>query len=138
MLTIIFGAGASYDSSPDYKTNYTAVSQSRLPLAKELFSTRFANIAKEFPIALPTINRLRRASNIEHELEVISTENKSNTPEQLLKIRRYINQVITIAQTNWDNTTQKNTVYYEFIDTLQKWQERAKRAPIRKCCRVCR
>jgi hypothetical protein len=121
MLTIIFGAGASFDSSPDYKANELA--KDRLPLANELFSPRFAQIAKDFPIALALINRLRRSSNIEHELELISTEKGSNIPEQLLKIRRYINHVIYESQYNWEKITQKNTVYYEFIDTLQKWQE---------------
>src|SRR5688500_8933487 len=109
MLTIIFGAGASYDSSPDHKPK--SYSDHRLPLAKELFSTRFQHIAQDYLIALSLINRLRRASNIEHELELISTEDGSNIPEQLLKIRRYIKQVIETAQTDWESTTYRNTVY---------------------------
>ena len=48
MLTIILGAGASYDSSPDYNTD-TLTADSRLPLANAFFSTRFAKTAKNFP-----------------------------------------------------------------------------------------
>lgn len=124
MLTIIFGAGASYDSSPDHLIGIDDAS--RPPLAKELFSKRFAHIASDFLIALPLINRLRRASNIEHELEIISTERGSNIPEQLLKTRRYIKQVIEQSQVDWEDIIHRNTVYYEFIDVLQKWQEDAK------------
>ena len=125
MLTIIFGAGASFDSSPDFVVNNN--NDNRLPLAKDLFSRRFSGIAKEFPIAFSLINRLRRSANIEHELEKIAEENGSNIPEQLIKIRRYINKVITTAQTNWEHITDRNTTYYEFIDILQKWQEESKK-----------
>src|SRR5438105_3382323 len=122
MLTIIFGAGASFDSSPDI-TVKSNTERRRMPLAKDLFSTRFSGIAKDYPIALSLINRLRRSANIEHELEKIADEKSSNIPEQLLKIRRYINHVVTTAQILWEDITDRNTAYYEFIDILQKWQE---------------
>lgn len=130
MLTIVFGAGASFDSDPNSSSvdsnpphNY----EGRPPLARDLFAQRYANIGRGHPSALPIFSRLRRAApNIEHELEVLSSESTlySYIPKQLLSVRYYLHDVINNAQNHWGNVTQDNTTYLEFFDIVNRWQEK--------------
>ncbi len=130
MLTIIIGAGASFDSYPEYPSvgqNPVTFVDTRLPLAKELFSRRFANIARAHPLAFPLFSSLRRANNIEHELERISADSSDpDIPKQLLAVRHYIHDVISTAQSNWNNTLDEHTTYYEFLNILRRWHVRTK------------
>jgi len=50
MLLIVFGAGASFDSSPTYKPEQGAPHPERPPLANHLFAPtdRFATALEEF------------------------------------------------------------------------------------------
>jgi hypothetical protein len=82
MLTVIFGAGASYDSDPENPSAEISrpwLDMHRPPLAKDLFNPHFGSIAENHEDALPLFSQLRRAArrnppNVEEELEQISLE----------------------------------------------------------------
>jgi len=125
MLTVIFGAGASYDSSPDYPAMglKRVLDDNRLPLAKNLFSERFGKQAQQNEAALALIPRLRTAVNIEQELEAIIDSQQTYPPvfRQLLSIRYYIRDVIQRAQIEWkENYTHNVTSYHQFLDTVDR------------------
>src|SRR4051794_21035544 len=106
MLTIIFGAGASYDSDPDkssivQQSDYDVI---RPPLAKDLFAKRFGQQAMMHPDAATLIPQLRRAARknppeVEQELENISNDRSyyAGAYRQLLSMRYYLKDVVTAA-----------------------------------------
>jgi len=85
MLMVVFGAGASYDSSPDYPPTEQDVHSSiegggfylrgvRPPLANQLFELRpiFASAAQKIPKCRLILGQLRDMSSdmsVEQELE---------------------------------------------------------------------
>jgi hypothetical protein len=111
MLTVIFGAGASYDSDPDNSSVTSGrpdFDKVRPPLAKGLFDPRHGSIALRHPEAIPIIAQLRRAarnnpSSVEEELDAISADLPFYSPafRQLLALRYYLREVITNAQADW-------------------------------------
>lgn len=130
MLTIIFGAGASYDSNPEIPaandTGFQDYNENnRLPLAKSLFSTRFNNEAANYNPGHALFPRLRRsAPNIEGELEKILNESSDypKTKKQLLSLRYYLREVITNAQGRWNRDISGITTYKELLNIIDHWQ----------------
>lgn len=126
MLTVVFGAGASYDSSPDEFAGSiigSGLDINRPPLAKDLFSTRFGEQAQQNEPALALFPSLRKASNIEQELEAIFAREKTYPPvlRQLLSMRYYIRDVIQSSQNNWNsNYTHGVTTYRSLLDTIDR------------------
>jgi hypothetical protein len=130
MLTIIFGAGASYDSDPGNPSANVvnpSLDQNRPPLAKDLFNQRFGGQAQENPAILALIPRLRRSSNVEEELEDIASS-MSDYPRvyrQLLSMRNYLRSVIEYAQNRWRNQYIYDvSTYNELLDSVDRWQVR--------------
>jgi hypothetical protein len=136
MLTVIFGAGASYDSDPD---NSSVVSTSsdidrvRPPLAKGLFDARrYGYLAYRYPEAIPLMAQLRRAarnnpSSVEEELDAISADLPfySTAYRQLLALRYYLSAVISSAQNDWlEQNIHGVSTYQEFLNIVNKWQVR--------------
>jgi hypothetical protein len=130
MLTIVFGAGASYDSNPGIPTSNNDGDQNyninyRPPLAKDLFSDRFKKIIISHPKAGSLYSRLRgSAPNIEQELEKIYNESGSypRTTKQLMSMRYYLKDVIVDSQNYWNNETSKVTTYKAFLNIVDHWQ----------------
>jgi hypothetical protein len=136
MLTIIFGAGASYDSFPDYpavgEITNTHVQKYRPPLAKHLFEDRFGPEAEENPIVAGALfPQLREAAkkdppDVEGKLEEISKSMStySKTYRQLLSMRYYLRDVIEKSETDWIKGVTHNVLTYgRFLDILDRWRE---------------
>jgi hypothetical protein len=136
MLTVIFGAGASYDSDPDRSSVIApdrAYDKLRPPLAKGLFDNpRYGVFAYRYPEALPLMAQLRRAarnnpSSVEEELDAISADLPfySTAYRQLLALRYYLSAVISSAQNNWlEQNIYGISTYQEFLNIVNKWQVR--------------
>src|SRR5207248_10578199 len=72
MLTVIFGAGASYDSNPDSPPTSGQIRPDRPPLSDELFADRFGYAVDRYRACRPLIHDLRRlpaGTSIEEELD---------------------------------------------------------------------
>ena len=96
MLTVIFGAGASYDSDPSNTPDTSPADPDRLPLANELFDGRrqflqdLTRFRQCFAI-VPWLRHLAPRTSIEQVLERLqdeSTSAASPDPERVLRPRR--------------------------------------------------
>lgn len=119
MLTVIFGAGASYDSDPnreppppgsasrhpDHAKNMLA----RPPLANELFADRpvFRSALSRFPQCQPLVPRLRHlgSESLEQLLARLQAE-ATNRPDperakQLAAVRFYLQTVVYTSTNEW-------------------------------------
>src|SRR5690349_8813311 len=115
MLTIIFGAGASFDSAPSIEIMASKGSR-RPPLANQLFEDRdlFADQLDRFLQCRPLVPRLRHLEedvSIEQELERLQMERGEGDRQditrarQLAAVRFYIQSVIYQCSTLWLNET---------------------------------
>jgi hypothetical protein len=113
MLVVIFGAGASYDSAPDYSVGRTKSQQpeihaKRFPLANELFTNRsdFRNARdrfKEMHPLLAFLGNATEARTVEQMLQKFQLESESN-PErkkQLAAVRFYLRDLLISVETAW-------------------------------------
>src|SRR6266699_6928498 len=102
MLMVVFGAGASYDSSATHPPPSPGgmpdqYRHSRLPLGDYLFEERplFSPILEQFPRALDVAQRLRlllHGQNVEGVMEQLRTEADGDPRRhrQLAAIRYYL------------------------------------------------
>ena len=125
MLMVIFGAGASFDSLGD-KRPQSFKSDIRPPLANGLFEMRgpFGPALTAFPQFRALIPQLRAAKNIEHELEVLRSEQDTDPYRavQLNAIRYYLRQVITVCSQSFANETHGVTNYASLLERIRHWQ----------------
>jgi SIR2-like domain len=142
MLMVVFGAGASYDSSSTYPPGATisVTGESaefarlneyhRLPLAKDLFANRptFINAIDEFPQCKPVVSRLRdpavtsgRAS-VEARLREIEEEAKTYVrgKQELAAIRCYLTRVISVCEAHWRNNTRGITNHLSLLREIRR------------------
>ncbi|MFI5449818.1 MAG: SIR2 family protein [Candidatus Bathyarchaeia archaeon] len=134
MLTIIFGAGASYDSAPSHRTEENGDWHQypfRPPLADHLFQERplFAEVCRKFPRLWPLIPELRHldsGTSVEHQLEKLrgQTAELPYVKKQLAAVRFYLQWVIWECQRMWDDGTTKGVTNYA---TLLNHVERHRR-----------
>ena len=134
MLLVIFGAGASYDSAPDFAPPQPQAGQQnfgppptppnprefwRPPLTSQLFldsNGEFGGIVRNYPKLLPILPHLRRPSSdrsVEEELEAWQAE-ASGDPErkrQLFSIRYYLHDLLLKVSTEWLKQTSDVTNY---------------------------
>ena len=140
MLTVIFGAGASYDSAPSYHPKSfpedIQAKRDRPPLANELFDGRqqFADTMARFPECLPIIPLLRhRDANIPVERVLEGLQKEAETyPEgkqQLAAIRYYLHVMIWQCEDRWQQTHKGVTNYKTLLDRIN----RRRIAPERVC-----
>ena len=105
MLTIILGAGASYDSAPTNSSNQAKRSSWRPPLTRDLFLPEniwFQTIKLPFKL-IPIIERIRRGTknnNLESALETLKSEINTNPDrwEQMLAIQEWMSNVFATRQ----------------------------------------
>jgi hypothetical protein len=136
MLMVVFGAGASYDSSIDYKPSddgqmglYLRMVPVGLrpPLADQLFELRndFAIAAERLPKCLTIIDQLRRRPpdrSVEQELEELR-EQADGYPEgqrQLLSIRFYLQWIISQCQEKWNEAIKSATTYRALLGQIDR------------------
>jgi hypothetical protein len=147
MLMVIFGAGASYDSSPDFPPPQPqAVQQNfgprpaspnprefwRPPLATQLFldtNGAFGEIANpNYRKLLPILPRLRQpvTGSVEQEIEVLLTEANaqvSGDPErkrQLFAVRYYLHDLLQRVTDEWLRHTSGVTNYVTLLDQIRR------------------
>lgn len=137
VLMVIFGAGASYDSYTLYPPGTNLLDVDRLhpyfsrrddrpPLAQDLFTARYGEMAAKYPECQGLFFRLRQAASIERELERISNE-QPHDPDvviELLALRFYIRDVIFSSNVGWNRFTSNITNYSALLRTLRSWQLR--------------
>jgi len=127
MLMVIFGAGASYDSAPDYpplvpKAWPADHRESRPPLANELFENRplFADVLAAYSDCHAVITRLRdlaAGSSVEHELEELQMDADEDPRRkiQLAAIRFYLQQLIWTCEGRWNSQFAKGITNYKTL-----------------------
>lgn len=132
MLLIIFGAGASYDSSPrflDFRSKIDAKLR-RPPLAKELFDeNRFSDQMGRHAECAALFAQLRRLNtesgpSIEQELEKIRDEGERypHVARQMIQLRSYLKDVIEFCMNNWVDHTARVDNYATLLDEVERWR----------------
>ncbi len=133
MLTVILGAGASYDSDPARRP--PPYYEERPPLANELFDTRSrfnSVLARYRPLAaIATELRARVSSgeNLESVLADFQGRGATNPqiPSQLLAVRYYLRDVLDDTSMAWSTQCARVTTYAAFVDHLNHWSHRTNR-----------
>jgi hypothetical protein len=137
MLMVIFGAGASYDSSSTYTPGMTppgAASHDdnyyRPPLAKELFANRplFINAVEAFPQCKTIVYRLRDPAvisaqkSIEILLQEIEEEAKTYARglQELAAARCYLQRAISQCEQEWVGITRGITNYLALLREIER------------------
>lgn len=125
MLMVVFGAGASYDSAPDYPPGEESYpgDEWRPPLAKGLFEKRpfFVSVAEEYGKVTAIIPNLRYASGpIEIELEKLRAETKTYSQRdcQLAAVRYYIRDIVLKCDKEWIKLAGHVTNYRSLLDQI--------------------
>lgn len=131
MLMVIFGAGASFDSSADFPVNTAAreVECWRPPLADSLFTDRYG-IFREMVADLiysklrPILPYLRRPSagrTVEQELESLQDESKGDAERkrQPLSVRYYLHDALLRISNQWLGHTSNVTNYVTLLDQIR-------------------
>jgi hypothetical protein len=136
MLLVVFGAGASYDSSMDYSPSVQAVDRDGLviqlrafrpPLANELFDLRgiFANAAEKISKCQLVLNELRSRPtemSVEQQLKKLS-EQAADYPEgkrQLLAVQFYLQWTISECQAEWNRSIKSHTTYRPLLGQIDR------------------
>jgi hypothetical protein len=129
VLTVIFGAGASYDSVPSLWPHRGIRDDYRPPLANELFGDRdhFSKAIDQLQTIQPIIPRLRHIGDksVEAVLMQIQAEARRN-PErsrQLMAVRYYIQNVLSVCQQGWQLNAHGVTNYKTLLDDILQWRE---------------
>lgn len=123
MLMVIFGAGASFDSSADYPPSKSI--EERPPLANDLFANTVFNrrFRNEFPQFLELIPELlpKPGRSIEDVLQRLQHEGARypRRLQQLTAIRYYLQSLLSSAVATWLNTTGEATNYRTLIDQIE-------------------
>jgi hypothetical protein len=127
MLLVIFGAGASFDSATYARGKEDT---HRPPLAKDLVSRQFDDIAAQIPSSRPVIDRLReRMATAEPEpleaaLATLAAEsgNSAERRQQLIAFRFFLHRVIEETVGTWMELTAGFTHYLRLMNALFDWQ----------------
>jgi hypothetical protein len=141
MLMVIFGAGASFDSSPTYPAGSNLVPPSasdvdrhngynRLPLAKELFANRplFIDALNAFPECKAIVPRLRGwkiergDTSIETVLQEIDEESYAYPPalQELSAVRCYLQRAICNCEIQWNAATAQINNYLTLLREIHR------------------
>lgn len=126
MLTVIAGAGASFDVSEDLPD------ANKLPLVNDLFASRpeFINALREHPKSAPIVDRMRREIkmnrdfSLEDELARVAKEAIQNRELQrsLLALRFYLKDAIEGTQFSVERLTAGIDNYLTLLRKLSAWR----------------
>jgi SIR2-like protein len=139
MLMVIFGAGASFDSSPTYPLGAAPPGASsedhhnafnRPPLAKELFANRplFIEAIDHYPQCKTIVPMLRAHAitsgqrSIETLLQEIEEEAKTYPQgrQELAAVQCYLQRAISDCQRNWRVATRGITNYLSLLREIER------------------
>jgi hypothetical protein len=142
MLMVIFGAGASYDSSPDFPPPQPQAAKSNLdpppaspdpreawrpPLANQLFLDphgAFGDVVKAYHKLRPIMDSLRRPSSgrsVEEVLQFLLVE-ADGDPErirQLFSVRYYLHDLFLRITQKWLERTDRISNYGRLLDQIR-------------------
>ena len=131
MLMVIFGAGASYDSSPDFPApSGIEVIRSepwRPPLTNELFldtNGSFGDIVQKYTrlrYILPFLRQPQNNRSVEQQLEFYLEEASADEERQrqLFSVRYYLHDLFRKVSTEWLKRTNGVTNYATLIDQIR-------------------
>jgi hypothetical protein len=126
MLTVIFGAGASYDSNPSRQLNVVPTAEAyRPPLANDLFGDRvlFAESIARFERLHPIIPRLRNIGRKTVESVLQELQNEANDdPErlrQLAAVRYYLHTMLWDCEARWRAEAKGISNYKSLLDQIR-------------------
>jgi hypothetical protein len=134
---VIFGAGASYDSSPTYPPGQGPPGSGaqhddfyRPPLAKDLFANRplFINALNHFSQCKTILYRLRDPEVIRGNVSVESLlqeiEREADTyprgKQELAAVRCYLQRAIAECEIHWRSATQRITNYLSLLREIER------------------
>jgi hypothetical protein len=130
MLMVIFGAGASYDSSLDFPApsgiEVIPPEPWRPPLTNNLFLDRndqFGDIVQKYPRLRYILPFLRRpqSGSVEQQLELYLDEASTDQERQrqLFSVRYYLHDLFRIVSDQWLKRTDGVTNYATLIDQIR-------------------
>lgn len=142
MLMVIFGAGASYDSSPDFPppqprasvANYGPLPDApdpreawRPPVTNQLFldpNDKFGDIVQKYPRLhgiFPFLRSPQKGRSVEQQLELYMDEAwvDQERMRQLLSVRYYLHDLFRLVSTEWLKRTNGVTNYATLIDQIR-------------------
>jgi hypothetical protein len=138
VLLVIFGAGASYDSVPDFvpgarlKARVAAAAGGnpedlRPPLANELFDNRplFVNAMTRFPEFLPLVPILRKKGvAVEKELARFQAQADKfpRVHQELAAIRYYLHFALWECQRFWRDAHKGITNHLTLLREIERWR----------------
>jgi len=138
MLMVIFGAGASFDSSPDFpppnapEEEELNVGGWRPPLANQLFLNpqgAFSDIVQRYDRLRPILSRLRQVPegrSVEQQLEIFQNEADAQMNadrerrRQLFAVRYYLYELFRELSSEWLKRTDHVTNYVSLIDQIRQ------------------
>src|SRR5579862_4671385 len=132
MLTVIFGAGASYDSIPSLPPNMAdteMVKQLRPPLANDLFGDRgpFNHAIAHFQRLQPIIPWMRHTGgrNVESVLRSLLDESDvyPERHRQIMAVRYYLQYVLWECEVGWKNQSSGVTNYKSLLDEIARFRK---------------
>ena len=130
MLTLILGAGASYDSAPQHSSEVAQHNVWRPPLTNDLFGADqiwFSEVPfpNELSNVLARIRRETPKNGLEITLEHLSNEMKDNPRRwgQILAIQVWISKVLNACASNWLPDLNGVTTYVDLLNRLGDWRK---------------
>ncbi len=133
MLTVIFGAGASYDSEPitarlDFDGAQYEREQFRPPLTNELFDPNRVWFKQPPQNTVTTVlSRIRRGvqnGTLEETLEQLKTEVDAYPDRwrNLVGVQDWLVRILTDISKEWLTQLRNETCYVDLVDRLLRWQ----------------
>ena len=130
MLMVIFGAGASYDSAPDFPApsglEVIPSEPWRPPLTNDLFLDRndqFGDIVQRYPRHRSILPFLRRpqSGSVEQQLELYLNQASTDQERQrqLFSVRYYLHDLFRMVSDQWLKRTGGVTNYATLIDQIR-------------------
>lgn len=138
MLTVIFGAGASFDSVHGRNLGRHELDY-RPPLASELFAHRpnFGAVINEYGELRPIMGDLRQAisdgGNVELELEKLKSQADKYPKNHiyLAAIQMYLQRVLWECGEHWSSYAYGVTNYASLLNQIDRWRlNSADRSPV--------
>lgn len=137
MLMVILGAGASYDSSPDFVPDAALRTDGgggpwRPPLANDLFrdrSEKFGEIVVKYPKLTQILPYLRSpsAGGVEQTLELLQDQGKNDreTQRSLAAVKFYLCDLLMKVTEKWTSRTNGVTNYVPLIREILRLDQTA-------------
>lgn len=137
LLAIIFGAGASYDSSPLYPPSTVQLPFQRPPLTNQLFENKTAQRAamSHYPEVLELVERIApecRPGGIGFEaaMDLAWTEGldtaggRIQRAMQFMALRFYLRSVISAIEERWVEAQGGRSIYTALLGQVESWRLR--------------